>query len=168
MSQKTKNTKKKFPAGKNNFKAGAKAKNQKLNSEAKGGFGAGKAKSPAQQKPSVPGEWLYMCEKELSMQELKQSFGADSSYDVEVWEEAGVLEIGWGEKCSFDMEKTEIHPKDEITAAYANERGVKSVFLATFSPEEYETSQKIMKTICDACGGFFCGDTENFLPVFPE
>lgn len=150
MSQKIKNTKKKFPAGKKNFKAEA------------------KAKTPAQPKPSVPGEWLYMCEKELSMQELKQSFGADSSYDIEVWEEAGVLEIGWGENCSFDMEKTEIHPKDEITAAYANERGVKSVFLVTFQPDTYEEAKKIMKIICDACGGFFCGDTENFLPVFPE
>lgn len=174
MSQKMKNTKKKFPAGKKaengkkSFGAGVKAGAVKAKPDAKGKAGSGKAKAAAQQKPSVPGEWLYMCTKELSVQEIKQSFGADCGYSIEVWEEAGVLEIGWAEKSSFDMEAAEIHPKDDITTAFAKEHDVKNVFLVTFQPEDYEEAKKIMKIICDACGGFFCGDTENFMPVFPE
>lgn len=140
MSQKMNNTKKKFPTG----------------------------KKVEKKQPAVPGEWLYMCTKEISVQDMKQAFGTDCSYDIEVWEEAGVLEIGFGEKSSFDMEAAEIHPKDEITTAFAGEHGVKNVFLVTFKPEDYEEAKKIMKTICDTCGGFFCGDTENFTPVFPE
>lgn len=143
MSQKIKKANKKFAAGK-------------------------KTENGKEKKPAIPGEWLYMCTKELNVQDIKMSFGADSSYDIEVWEEAGVLEIGWAEKNSFDMEAAEIHPKDEITAAFASEKGVKTVFLVTFKPEDYEEAKRIMKTICDACGGFFCGDTENFTPVYPE
>lgn len=143
MSQKTKKANKKFRAGK-------KIENEKV------------------MKPAVPGEWLYMSTEEQHVSDIRQAFAPDSSYDIEVWEEAGVLEIGWAEKSSFDMEETEVHPKDEITAAFVSERGVKTVFLVTFKPEDYEEAKKIMQTICEGCGGFFCGDTEDFTPVIEE
>ena len=172
MSQKIKNTKKKFQAGKqaknekkNLGATGVKAGARKVKPDTKAKSGMRKAEPATQQKPDVPGEWLYMCPKELNVLEIRQSFGADSNYDIEVWDEAGVLEISMAEKSSFDMEATEIHSKDEITKAFANERGVKSVFLVTFQTEDYDEAEKIMQIICDACGGFFCGDTENFMPV---
>lgn len=143
MSQKTNKANKKFAAGKKNDNA-------------------------KEKKPLVPGEWLYMSTKELNVQDIRRAFDTENGYDIELWEEAGVLEIGWGEKNSFDMEAAEIHPKDEITSAFANERKVKGVFLVTFKAEEYEEAKKIMRIICDACGGFFCGDTEDFIPVYPE
>ena len=108
------------------------------------------------------GDWLYFCQEEISIRSLYEIFAGND--DVEIWEEAGVLEIPLGEKSSFDVETAQIHPKDEITLQFAEEQAAKSVFLATFSPEDYENAKKIMKQILDKFGGLFCGDTEDFMP----
>ena len=110
----------------------------------------------------VVGDWLYFAPQEITVRELYELFAERD--DVEIWEDAGVLEIPMGEKSSFDVEAAEIHPKDEITLAFAKEQGAKCVFLATFSPENHEAAESIMKQILGKFGGLFCGDTEDFKP----
>lgn len=85
---------------------------------------------------------------------------------MEIWEDAGVLEIGMSDGASVDIETAQIHPKDELTASFAAEHQVKTVFLVTFKPETYEEAKKVMRRIMDKTGGFFCGDTEDFTPMF--
>ena len=46
------------------------------------------------------------------------------------------------------------------------EHQVKTVFLVTFKPETYEEAKLVMRRIMDKTGGFFCGDTEDFTPMF--
>ena len=106
----------------------------------------GKAKK-ASEVIKVPGDWLYMTPQEI-------------------WEDAGVLEIGMSDGASVDIETAQIHPKDELTASFAAEHQVKTVFLVTFKPETYEEAKKVMRRIMDKTGGFFCGDTEDFTPMF--
>ena len=108
------------------------------------------------------GDWLYFCPKEITIRGLYEIFAEQD--DVEIWEDAGVLEIPMGEKSSFDVETAEIHPKDEITRAFAEEHGAKAVFLVTFVPEDYEKAEVIMKQILGKLGGIFCGDTEDLMP----
>ncbi len=60
---------------------------------------------------------------------------------MEIWEDAGVLEIGMSEGASVDIETAQIHPKDELTASFAAEHQVKTVFLVTFKPETYEEAK---------------------------
>ena len=84
---------------------------------------------------------------------------------MEIWEDAGVLEIGMSDGASVDIETAQIHPKDELTASFAAEHLVKTVFLVTFKPETYEEAKKVMRRIMDKTGGFFCGDTEDFTPM---
>lgn len=108
------------------------------------------------------GDWLYFCPEEITVRDLYEIFSEQD--DVEIWEDAGVLEIPMGEKSSFDVETAQIHPKDEITQAFADEQGAKSVFLATFVPEDYDAAEVIMKKILGKFGGLFCGDTEDFMP----
>ena len=110
----------------------------------------------------VTGEWLYFCPLEATVKTICEIFS--NTDNVELWEEAGVLEISLGEKGSFDVETTQIHPKDEVTLQFAEELGTKSVFLVTFSPEDYEDAKMIMRQILDTFGGLFCGDTEDFMP----
>ena len=110
----------------------------------------------------VTGEWLYFCPQEVSAKSICEIF--DETEAVELWEEAGVLEIALGEKSSFDLETTQIHPKDEVTLQFAEELGAKSVFLVTFAPEDYESAKMVMKQILDKFSGIFCGDTEDFMP----
>ena len=108
------------------------------------------------------GDWLYFCPEEITVRGLYEIFAEQD--DVEIWEEAGVLEIPMGEKSSFDVEAAQIHPKDEITQQFAAEQGAKSVFLITFIPEDYEKAEPIMKQMLGKFGGLFCGDTEDFMP----
>lgn len=110
----------------------------------------------------MTGDWLYFCKEEIGVRELYEV--VKDSYETEIWEEAGVLEIVLGEKSSFDIEQGKIHPKDEITQQFANEQGAACVFLATFSPDEYDVAERIMKIMLERFGGLFCGDTEDFMP----
>lgn len=110
----------------------------------------------------MTGDWLYFCPEEIDVRALYDVL--KDTYEAEIWDEAGVLEIILGEKSSLDIEHANIHPKDEITQQFANEQGAKSVFLATFSPEEYDVVSHIMKQLLEKFGGLFCGDTEDFMP----
>ena len=49
-------------------------------------------------------------------------------YEVEIWEDAGVLEIGLNDGATLDIEWTKIPAKDEITAAFASNMAVKMYF----------------------------------------
>ena len=116
-------------------------------------------------KENITGNWLFMTPQKVSLRQIKEALDVEEKYDIEIWEEAGVLEIGMPDGNSFDMEAAKIHPKDEITAAFAKERQVKTVCLATFRPESYEEAKHVMKAVITKCGGFFCGDTDDFTPV---
>ena len=110
----------------------------------------------------ITGEWLYFCPEEITVRNLADIFSEIEH--VEIWEDAGVLEIPMGEKSSFDIETAQIHPKDEITKQFADTQNAKGVFLVTFLPENYEAAERFMKQILEKFGGIFCGDTEDFTP----
>ena len=124
----------------------------------------GKAKK-ASEVIKVPGDWLYMTPQEIGVRQIYEAFGEQDGYELEIWEDAGVLEILLKEKSSMDVEMASIHPKDTITQQFANAHQVKTVFLVTFQPDDYEDAERVMKTVTGKLGGFFCGDTEDFTPV---
>ncbi len=110
----------------------------------------------------VTGNWLYFCPMEKNIRSIYELLKEKNQ--VEIWEEAGVMEVLLGEKSSLDIETVEIPPKDEVTQAFAKEQEAKTVFLLTFAPEDYELAEKVMKQILEQFGGIFCGDTEDFTP----
>lgn len=122
-----------------------------------------KQKNPRMGKTAVPGEWLYLTKTGIRVREIADAVA--TTCETEIWEDAGVLEIMLSEKSSMDVEHVRINPKDELTRSFVKEAGYEEVFLVTFVPEEYEYVEKIMKQIMAVCGGMFCGDTEDFLPV---
>lgn len=111
----------------------------------------------------VPGEWLYLAKEGITIRQIEQAIG--EVYEKELWEEAGVLEVAFGEGTTMDFEHVKIHPKDELTRAYVAKEGCTEVFLVTFAPEEFARAKEVMNGIIKACGGMFCGDTEDFWPV---
>lgn len=151
------------------MKRQGKTKIQKLQETRKGkaAQGAGKAKRMQKpehmQKPSVPGEWLYLAPEGVTVRQIAESLNERDG--IELWEEAGVLELELHEGSSMDMERAEIHPKDEVTSSFVEKNGCKEVFLVTFAPEEYACAEVLMRQILSGCGGLFCGDTEDFTPV---
>ena len=140
----------------------------------KAGHGAlGKAAVPAnktaqekKKKADVPGEWLYFAPEAVDVRQIADVL--DGTCELEIWQEAGVLEIMYGGESSMDMEEGTIHPKDQVTAAFAEEHDCDRVYLVTFSAEEYEKVLPVMRHILQECGGIFCGDTEDFMPLLAE
>lgn len=122
-----------------------------------------KQKNPKTEKPVVPGGWLYLAKAGMRVREIADA--VSDTWETEIWEDAGVLEIVLAEKSSVDMEHVRINPKDELTRAFVKEAGYEEVFLVTFAPDEYTRVEKIMRQIMAVCGGMFCGDTEDFLPI---
>lgn len=115
---------------------------------------------------AVPGEWLYLAPEGVDAAQIARIL--EQKYDIELWEEAGVLEIVFGEKKSVDMEHVKIHPKDALTMDYIEKNGCKEVFLVTFDASEFADVKPVMQQILSQCGGLFCGDTEDFEPVVRE
>lgn len=140
----------------------------------KAGHGAlGKAAVPAnktaqekKKEADVPGEWLYFAPEAVGVRQIADAL--DGTCELEIWQEAGVLEIMYGGESSMDMEEGTIHPKDQVTAAFAEKHGCDRVYLVTFSAEEYEKALSVMRRILQECGGIFCGDTEDFMPLLTE
>ena len=114
----------------------------------------------------VPGEWLYFAPEAVGVRQIADAL--DGTCELEIWQEAGVLEIMYGGESSMDMEEGTIHPKDQVTAAFAEKHGCDRVYLVTFSAEEYEKALSVMRRILQECGGIFCGDTEDFMPLLTE
>lgn len=113
---------------------------------------------------SVSGEWLYFAGGETTVRKIGEVLEGQA-YELEIWEDAGVLEVGMEEGMTIDFEQTQIHPKDEVTAAFARENQCETVFLVTFAPECYESAENVMKKILAQNGGLFCADNAELQPV---
>lgn len=111
---------------------------------------------------TVPGEWLYVAPEGVNARRIADVI---PNQEMELWEEAGVIEIMVSEKQSVDIEHVRIHPKDELTRAFVESHGCSEVFLVTFPSEIYEQTLSVMRQILAECGGLFCGDNEDFSPV---
>lgn len=123
------------------------------------------AKKPVKKAvPSVPAEWLYLTDKEITARDIAEAL-ADTDILVELWEEAGVAEVVLDEQYSLDVEWTEPDLGDEVSNAFLEQHQTKSLFFVTVPPERFELAQKCMKKIMERNGGLFCGDTEDFMPT---
>ncbi len=109
----------------------------------------------------MTGDWLFFTGKEVTVRQIADVLG---DCEMEIWDDAGVLEIPLGDKASMDFEAVSLHPKDEVTRAFAAEHGTEQVFLVTFPPEYYERAEALMKRILSEFPGLFCGDTEDLQP----
>lgn len=115
---------------------------------------------------SMSGEWLYMAPQKISLRQIGELLGQEKNADIELWEDAGVLELTLPDGNPFDIEMFEISPKDELLEAFVKENRVKEVYAVTFRQESYEYAEQVFGRLIDAAGGFFCGDTDNFEPRF--
>ncbi len=154
-------------------KAGHRAAGKSVLRKKAGHETPGKAAVPAnktaqekKKKADVPGEWLYLAPETVGVRQIADVL--EGTCEMEIWQEAGVLEIMYGGEASMDMEEGKIHPRDQVTAAFAEEHDCDRVYLVTFSAEEYEKVLPVMRHILQECGGIFCGDTEDFKPILAE
>ena len=118
-------------------------------------------------KTSITGDWFYMNAKETPLRCLYDVL-KEQSKDIELWETAGVMEINLSPKTTLDFEEMKPYFRDEEGAAFLTKHQVQSMYMVSFSSEDYEKVLPFFETIIAECDGFFCADTANFYPRFPK
>ncbi|MCI9072470.1 MAG: hypothetical protein HFH80_06600 [Lachnospiraceae bacterium] len=112
----------------------------------------------------VPDGWFYMTHGDITVGDLKEAM-SDTAYELEYWEAAQVLVIDLAEGGCMDVEAMEPEFGEEAADAFLEEHGVKFLCYVTFRPEDYQAARAVMEHICGRIGGFFCGDTDDFIPM---
>lgn len=109
-----------------------------------------------------PAGWFLMAGADIGVREIKNIFPPES--DIEIWPEAGVLEIVISEKMSMDIEETEL-PDDPESRAYFTERGISRIFYISFRDEVYEAAYALMRKMVRELPVTICADTDDLKPV---
>lgn len=114
-------------------------------------------------KAVAPMNWYFMCPNEISVSDIMKAASADE-YEVEIWPEAGVLEIEIEEKMSMDIEECELDMGDEFSNDFIRGLNTQSLFYITFKKDIYDKCLPILKNILSELGGKICADSEDFTP----
>ena len=122
-----------------------------------------KIKNQKKKTVNVPAEWLYLSPSEVSVRDLSDSF--ENPEQIEIWEDARVAEVILGEKASMDMEWYECDLGDEESNAFLEKHQIRTMYVVTIPPQEFEAARICMQKITARNGGFFCGDTDDFTPM---
>lgn len=118
-----------------------------------------KKKTPA----IIPMGWYFMCPNKVNVSDIMEAAEADE-YEVEIWPEAGVLEIEIEEKMSMDIEECELDLGDEFSNEFIEKLGTQSLFYIEFRKDIFSKCEPIMKRIVSKLGGKICADSEDFTP----
>ena len=136
----------------------------KFNGEAKNGKSTsnGKPKNGGKSQSNVITDWSYMNPKEISVVDIKEVLKDD--FELEVWKEAGVLEVEI-EEASLDFEiSNRLSFKDEIADTYVKDNDIHVMFYVSFKSEIETKAHEVMKKIATDLGGEFLADTEDLMP----
>ncbi len=108
-------------------------------------------------------QWFYFCPEKITVTEIRDAL-MQSGCAMELWREAGVLEINVGEKMNIDVEEREPsfgEPEDDM---FLKEEGIQSVFDITIASDSYEKCEPVFRMLTGALGGMVCADTPDFTP----
>lgn len=115
-------------------------------------------------KSVAPQGWYYMNQLEMSVEDLAKGFDS-TEFDVEVWPEAGVIEVGVEEKLSIDIEQCELDMGDEYSNEFIANNGINSVFYISYKSSEKDKCMPILQDILHKLDGMLCADSEDFSPI---
>ena len=114
------------------------------------------------QTPKVSGDWFYMNEKEISVRDIYDALQDKGKLEIEIWEEAKVLEISYSEKASLDFEMLRPYFKDKEGDEYLKKNDIHALYMVSFDESDFEIVVPIMRYIAMNCGGFFIEDQIDF------
>lgn len=117
---------------------------------------------------NIQKEWFYMNNKEITVRNIKEILDSIDNISIEIWDEAAVIEIQVGEFGTLEMEGTETSLGDPYSNDFLKRNNVASLYYVTIDADHYVEMKKIMEKIINTVGGFFCADTDNFMPVVGE
>lgn len=108
--------------------------------------------------------WFYMTTQDLDIKDIKNIFTETEDIQLEIWEEAQILEISLKDAKSIDIEKMKGTFYDEEGKDFLLKNSVKTIYLVTIDPDHFNIVKNIMKEIVKNLGGFFCEDVEELKP----
>lgn len=114
--------------------------------------------------PVILSEWLYLSAGEPALRRLYEYLRKEKGQDAQLWEEAGVLEIGLSEGRSADLEVLDREDWDEELLAFAKGEQADQVYTMTFPETARAEVRILMGDLVREAGGVFCKDAEHFLP----
>lgn len=124
-----------------------------------------KRKKIKQQKTSsFPREWIYINKKEIEPADFRCLYQKEEFMDVQIWKEAGVVEIELPCGKSMDFEWGDPDLGDVTGNHILDKYQAETLYYVTIVPESYEEARKAMESVVECLGGIFCGDNENFQP----
>jgi len=112
----------------------------------------------------VPESFLFLAAKEVKVRDLMDTIMTKYEYEIEIWDDAGILEIIVGEKASIDVEEFSINPRDELLVEVAKKAGAKSAFCFAAPVEVFADTKNILLLLKDTIGGSVVGDTADLKP----
>ncbi len=118
----------------------------------------------AEKTKGIPEEWFYMNKEDITVTDIKNVL-EEEGLSVEIWKELGVVEVELGNEFSLDFVTIEPDLRDEYSNQFLLEHQVKTLFSVTLRSEAFPIAEKWMKILAKRQGGFFCGDTDDFLPI---
>ena len=113
-------------------------------------------------------EWFYMNNREITVRNIKELLDSIENVSIEIWDEAAVIEIQVGESGTLEMEGTKLNLGDPYSNDFLKRNNVASLYYVTIDADHYVEMKKIMEKIINTVGGFFCADTDDFMPVVGE
>ena len=123
-----------------------------------------KIKSGTGSPERVPAQWLYLLPSKTDIRRIKDALGDFPGTDIEIWEEAGVLEITLSDKTTIDLEETACDLGDEESNRFLKDQNAETLLYVTITPASYALAEPVMKAAVRKLGGLFCGDTNDFQP----
>lgn len=111
---------------------------------------------------NTSGEWFYMNTDEITVRAIYDCLVQDTSLDLEIWEDAGVLEVNYTDKTSLDFEMLRPFFKDKEGDAYLKSNNIRSLFMVNFDGADFSIVKPMMKCVVLKCGGYFIEDNMDF------
>lgn len=108
-------------------------------------------------------DWFYMCGGNVGVKDIVSA--VNGQYDIEVWSEADILEIGKG-KSSIDFEPCNTQRWDDFSRDFLTKNNVEKVYYVSVGDSFTDSeTDSLMKSVCNVCNGMFCADTADFEPI---
>lgn len=115
-------------------------------------------------KSSWPKEWLYLNENDIEPKDFTNVLEGLEGFDIQVWQEAGVVEAELPCGRSIDLEWGEVDFSEEEAQVLFDGRRIGSVYYVTVVSDAQEEAQKAMQEIVTQMDGGFFADNEAGMP----
>lgn len=114
-------------------------------------------------KETIQKEWIFLTTEDMEVTALKNIL--EETYELEIWEAAGVLEVTLPSGEEVDFEETAVRDNDTLLLEQMEAENMQRIYLVTVGTESKEEFTSLFQKILAETEGFFLADNENLTPM---